>query len=574
MKVIQGAVMVSLLCFVSAFAQVSGGFNPTSPVLEEIGLRASAQASKGSAGAGGLSCRLHRGVLNVENCGAVADGKWVAGGCGQISPSGCWTGTNNNAAINKAAVTLAAAGGGEMYFPPSGTNIWMIGSAVECTKPIAGAGGGENALVTLAPGITLEGAGRSTTTIMAEPGVASTAGCWMFGNSVNPTYNDNFKDLRLDGNEPTGPIHHDILHPDNGNSPESSAGWDGLGAIFIQPDDHSNSPLNLPAAVIDNDQFTGFTGGRYSNPALPKSMQAVLWFGPYGRVVVKNSSIYFNEDASAIFNQASDSLFQDLYMNQDGDWNAIPMTVELNTGTVKWIDDYWGGGYSTNYVGLGVQDSEFVGDTNDSPGPGIRSQCSSTVMGCGSNYQFYSSGDRNSSGDTILGGTATDTYMGYPAITFEGSSANNAVEGVTFGRLRNGPTPSYLVQEQGAARKTSVVGSVVEERPSVADFGFLGSTSFALANQGAANIYSGRFASTRPSDSAPLMKECGTAKFSSSATSSIVACPGVTPTSHCEVTWIGVPHNASLGYRASSGRIVVKASVSVTGNVSVACSAK
>jgi hypothetical protein len=74
---------------------------------------------------------------------------------------------------------------------------------------------------------------------------------------------------------------------------------------------------------------------------------------------------------------------------------------------------------------------------------------------------------------------------------------------------------------------------------------------------------------------ADVVRTCGTATFSSSATSASLACAWVTPSSHCQATWIG--NNVSggaIGFTASSGSVTLTAAVSNSGKASVACSSE
>lgn len=515
------------------------------------------------------ACKIYRGVVNVLDCGAVADGAWVAGGCGQTSPLGCWTGTDNQAAIGKAIAEVKANGGGEIYFPPSGTNIWMIGSETGCNADIVGSSPAQYALETLPSGITVKGAGEDTTTLMAEPDTGGTSTCWMFGNASQPAYDINFKDLRLDGNEDTDSAHSDPLHPNN-----NGQGAYQMGAIYVQPESSAATFYeDIRSLGLRNVQLTGFAGGKVPAGNVPSGFQSVLWLGTTMWDLLDHVSIYTNQYAAAIFTQAPDSLYQSVYMNNNSTWNPWPMVVALDTGTSRWTGDYWGGGGGANYVGLGVQNDVFANDINDYPGAGITAQCSSTVFGCGSNYIFAPSGDRASQGNEIIGGTSTDTASGYPSVLVAGTAAypaiNTLVSGVNFSSI--GPLPTYLIQEQGAASQTSAIGNIASETPSGGDWEFLGPSSFALANQGATNTFS----SGNMSDSASLLKYCGTAAFSASTQSSAIACSFVTSSSHCVATWDGIPSSGSnnpLTFTASAGSVTLQTGNASTGTASAYCS--
>src|SRR3954465_10766136 len=100
-------------------------------------------------------------VADVSAYGGGADGMLLPGSCGKNS---CYKGTNNSAAIRAAISALPQ--GGVVYFPNSGTNIWMVGSAADyraCNE--------SRSMFALPSFISLEGQGQWTTTIMLNPGL-------------------------------------------------------------------------------------------------------------------------------------------------------------------------------------------------------------------------------------------------------------------------------------------------------------------------------------------------------------------------------------------------------------------
>jgi hypothetical protein len=74
--------------------------------------------------------------------------------------------------------------------------------------------------------------------------------------------------------------------------------------------------------------------------------------------------------------------------------------------------------------------------------------------------------------------------------------------------------------------------------------------------------------------SSAVMQYCGVATFTSSTTSSAVACTWVTTGSHCQATWIGTGvSGGALGFTTSSASVTLTAASSSSGTAAVSCSA-
>lgn len=517
----------------------------------------------------GGACEEYKGVVNVLDCGAVADGAFVPGGCGETSPSGCWTGTDDYNAITQAVAVAASDGGGKIYFPPAGTNVWMVGSSSECVSTVPDTS--QSALFSLPNGVEIEGAGENETVIMAEPQTGSAANCWMFTNGAVPAYNLAFHNVRLDGNEITDATHYDSQHPDNGGA---GAGFAGMGAIAIIPNTRVGAMNDIPSARLSNVAITGFQGAKEPVAGTPSGIQFALWFGADNQVLVENTSIYNNEWAAAILNQSPDSTFSRIYMNRDADWNPWPTVVDLDSGADTWVDNYWGGGGGANYLGLGVQNDTFVGNVNDYPGAGVTWNCSATIFGCGSNFIFAASSDRGSANDSIVGGSATDTAASFPAVLIAGTSSypssDVSISNVRFNSI--GPVPSYLVSEEGSVSSTDFVNNIVDETPSAGDFNFVSSSSYAAGNSGAPSVGTYQLSSGNLTDGSVIEKSCGTATFSASTSAPPISCSWVTSASHCALAWSGGAEAATLGYTVAAGAVTAVASAASTGTAAVSCS--
>lgn len=95
-----------------------------------------------------------------------------------------------------------------------------------------------------------------------------------------------------------------------------------------------------------------------------------------------------------------------------------------------------------------------------------------------------------------------------------------------------------------------------------------------LAAPSGLQVNGSSLSSANLSDSALILKSCGTATFTASTTSAPLACTWVTTSSHCEATWIGTNvAGGALGYTATSGSVTLTAAVSNSNSASVACSA-
>ncbi len=99
------------------------------------------------------------------------------------------------------------------------------------------------------------------------------------------------------------------------------------------------------------------------------------------------------------------------------------------------------------------------------------------------------------------------------------------------------------------------------------------SGNFNLPGGAIYKVNGSQIASSNLGDSASLVKECGTATFTSGTTSSAVSCSGITSASHCQATWIGSTlTGGALGYTASAGSVTLTAATSNSGTAAVSCS--
>lgn len=399
-------------------------------------------------------CTPKLGVINVLDCGAIADGSYVAGACGNHAPLGCFQGSDNIAAIRKAIAALPPSGG-TVSFPSSGTNIWMLGSssgsADDCILSTATRGSG---LLNLPNNVALQGDGQWTTVLMANPGVGIARTCAMIQNSAVPALGVTIRGMRLDGNEGTDSKHNDWLHPNN--SLGTSTNY--LMAIDWQPGrvNQKNAPPYGPSLTMRNFQISGFAG---SGPDGPWKHAAVYANGN-SWLDWADGWVAFNQwSHGAVFTQP-DSIFHNIYWQSNGGWNGLEGLIIIDGGET-FIGNYFGGGSggSAQVLIRGGFGNKFIGCVNDN-----------TI---GSNYRFVDSVDSYAADNTIEGGIVTQPGNNGTAsafISFEGHAHSNVVADLAF-HTGNGHS-TYGVQELGFATENNIVGATFDPTgpPGIAPF--------------------------------------------------------------------------------------------------------
>lgn len=406
-----------------------------------------------SAQAGGL-CQAKQGVVNVVDCGAVADGAYVAGACNNRAPLGCFQGTDNVSAIRKAIAALPQSGG-IVSFPASGTSLWMLGSfsggTDNCVQSAATHGYG---LLNLPNNVTLEGSGQWTTVLMANPGVGIARTCAMIQNSSTSALGVTIARMRLDGNEGTDAQHNDWLHRDNNIHTSTNR----LMAINWQPGwlNQHDAPPYGPSLTMRNFEISGFAG---SGPDGPWNHAAVYANGN-SWLDWADGWVAFNQWAyGAVFTQP-DSVFRNIYWQANGGWNGLEGVI-IGDGGEIFIGNYFGGGSggSAQVLVEGGFGNKFIGCVNDNTQ--------------GNNYRFIDSSDSPAADNTIIGGNVSQPGNDGRAaafISFEGHSHANVVSGLAFHTGSGHST--YGVQELGAATGNNILGATfdVNGPPGIAPF--------------------------------------------------------------------------------------------------------
>lgn len=399
-------------------------------------------------------CTPKLGVVNVLDCGAVADGAYVAGACGNHAPMGCYQGTDNVAAIRKAIAALPPAGG-TISFSSSGTNIWMLGASSDGTDDCsASTATGGYGLLNLPNNVTLQGDGQWTTVLMANPGVGIARTCAMIQNSTTPARGITIRGMRLDGNEGTDSTHNDWLHPSNNLATSTNH----LMAIDWQPGrvNQKNPPPYGPSLTMRNFQISGFAG---SGPDGPWEHAAVYANGN-SWLDWADGWVAFNQwSHGAVFTQP-DSIFHNIYWQSNGGWNGLEGLIVGDGGEI-FIGNYFGGGSggSAQVLIRGGFGNKFIACVNDN-----------TV---GNNYRFVDSGDSYAADNTIVGGSVTQPGNNGTAsafISFEGHAHSNVVADLAF-HTGNGHS-TYGVQELASATGNNIIGATFDPNgpPGIAPF--------------------------------------------------------------------------------------------------------
>ncbi len=400
------------------------------------------------------TCKPDRGVVNVLNCGAVADGAYMAGACGNHAPVGCFQGTDNVAAIRQAIAALPPSGG-TVYFPASGTNIWMLGTYLggtdSCALSSATHGYG---LLNLPNNVTLQGDGQWTTVLMANPGVGIARTCAMLQNSEAPARGVTVRGMRLDGNEGTNSTHNDWLHPNNNLGTSTNR----LMGINWQPGwvNQKNPPPYGPSLTMRNFQIAGFSGSGSDGPW----EHAAVYANGNSWLDWADGWVAFNEWAyGAVFTQP-DSIFHNIYWQSNGGWNGLESVI-IGDGGETFVANYFGGGSagSAQVLIRGGFGNKFIACVNDN-----------TV---GNNYRFIDSADSYAADNTIVGGSVTQPGNNGTAsafISFEGHSHSNVVAALAF--HTGGGHSTYGVQELASATGNNIIGANFDPNgpPGIAPF--------------------------------------------------------------------------------------------------------
>ena len=214
------------------------------------------------------ACKAYRGEVNVLDCGGVADGAWDPVGCAGI---GCYHGTNNTAAFRKAVAALPASGG-VVRAPVSGTNIFMLGAnyPYDTTDDcVANAVTGVPAVLNLPNYVTIQGAGRFITTIMAQPNTARARSCALISNTGTPyVWGVALRDVRIDGNENTDGSHNDFQHPNNNFGAQTNY----LACLIL----NTGTQMQGPSFIADDFQITGCSGASGVNAGMPNNVSSYI----------------------------------------------------------------------------------------------------------------------------------------------------------------------------------------------------------------------------------------------------------------------------------------------------------
>ncbi len=285
---------------------------------------------------GPSGCTAWRGVINIVDCGAVADGAWlVAGSPGCGLSYGCWASSGGHGITQDAALRNAITGCGTtacvITFPLSGTNVWMFGGFGTDDCALAANGSGTYTLFNLPNNITIQGQGKFITTLMTNPGNAMSEGCSWFQNT-NTTNMSGIavNGMRLDGNEQTDSIHNDYYHPNNGGSGSAHMqGW------YFQ----TGAEIGGPAFAANDDFFSGMGGAPLGWNGWSNFQVSFLLTG--------SSYAQFNEDT--------------IYFNEWGVWVMANPDNQVNNTYVSFLGEWngedgfqlWGGGtlMSSAYFG-------------------------------------------------------------------------------------------------------------------------------------------------------------------------------------------------------------------------------
>ena len=390
-------------------------------------------------------CHAFRGVVNVLDCGAVADGSYLEGSCGNTAPLGCFQGTDNTAAIRKAVAALPlangyGAGGGVVYFPSSGTNVWMVGASIlgadEC---VANAETSTYGIFNLPNGVVLEGQGRWITTLMANPGTAISRTCAMIQNTQNLPLYVGFKHLRIDGNEGTDSGHNEWLHPNNNH---------GTSTNRLMGINFTGTQQNGPGVILDDFVISGFAGSGsdgpfpgatsyVSNQVYVEASDGYMLFNQYGTVVLANS----------------DSVWHNVYWQSLGGWSGVD-GLDIYYGGSSFTSNYFGGGsYGTCQVGIyGAKGNKFINSVFDDTGGAQLCLLDASNSSPYANYNFVSNSSFSQAGNaanvststtSITIGTGTQTFTTQPSIGYYPTQPFLAVDSASTGNYETGTVTSY-----------------------------------------------------------------------------------------------------------------------------------
>ena len=404
------------------------------------------------------SCRAYRGEVNVLDCGAVADGAWHSGGCGKIAPVGCYYGTDNTAAFRKAVAALPASGG-TVRVPVSGTNIYMLGAP----QPLAGADDcvldpttGFYGVLNLPNFVTIQGAGRWVTTLMANPGTAIHRTCALVQNTGSPTVTGvALKSLRLDGNTNTDSTHHEDLHPEN----DFGTSTNYLLALILA----TGTQVQGPSFLMEDFIISGFADSGADGP----QQYAFVYIAGQGWVEFRNGRIVDNWWGTFVL-KTPDNMFENVYWMNNGGWNNFETLKAYDGGTV-FLGNYFGGGGggTAQVLGIGMQGSRFDSCTFDHTG-----QAQVRLIDDGSWYAAYNSFVNSIFSQPGAFGTSS------PFVSIEGHTTDTTIIGAFFSTGAAGHS-TYAVQELGSANQTVVIGASIDSTspPGTGNWNLIGSRS-------------------------------------------------------------------------------------------------
>jgi hypothetical protein len=506
------------------------------------------------------NCTAFRGQVNVRDCGAVADGAYLSGSCSQTFPTGCYLGTDNTTAIRKAITALGSAGG-TIYFPSSGTNYWMIGAP----NPYAGtddctlsAATGYYGILNLPSNVTLVGAGRWITTLMANPGTGHSHTCAMIQNASYGTMGVTIRGMRLDGNENTSTTKYDFLHPNN----NSGAGTNTVMAFILNFGTGGNSPGYGPSLIMDDFVIAGFGGGGVDSP----SQNASAFLQNNGWAEMTNGAIAFNEWSTYVIANP-DSVYTNVYWSANGSWNNLE-GLKIYDGGSTFTGNYFGGGTggTAQVLLIGGNGNKFVNCVFDNVS--------------GSQMRLIDDGSTGPGANVVANSIFAqpgNAGAAVPFISIEGHSAANIFSGLIFS---NGPLGhgNYAVAESGSATGNNVIGATIDSStpPTVSAF-LLSSGSKAVGTIGGVDttynsagykVNGTALASTNLGDTANIARMNTANTFTGlqkmpgwgntqTATLTALAAAGTSPTIVCAPGFICTPNygvvNLTLGSATTTG---------------------
>ena len=445
-------------------------------------------------------CHAYRGVVNVLDCGAVADGSYEITGCGNTAPNGCFAGTDNTAAIREAVAALplenmvngagVGSGGGVVYFPSSGTNIWMVGANSlgqdECAlDSVTGTYG----IFNLPNGVVLQGQGRWITAIMANPGTAISRTCAMIQNSQSPPLYAGFKGLRIDGNEGTDSGHNEWLHPNNNH---------GTSTNRLMGINFTGTQRNGPGVILDDFVISGFSGSGsdgpfpgatsyVSNQIYVEASDGYILFNQYGTVVLANA----------------DSVWHNIYWQSNGGWTGVD-GLDIYYGGASYTSNYFGGGsYGTCQVGIyGAKGNKITNSVFDNTGGAQLCLLDASNSSPYANYNFISNSSFSQPGNaanvststtSVTIGTGTQTFTTQPSIGYYPTQPFLAVDSASTGNYETGTVTSYSGTTL-VANITAVAGS-----GTIATWNLSSAAPFILVGgHSSENLFSNNYCNTGP----------------------------------------------------------------------------